>query len=277
MGVPCVTSSGIRILSWNMLRTNQEEDRAFRFVSESEWDVMCLQEVSRSFLDRLTRSPPHGAQIVCASDSTRAEPAGRVRTDYLVILSRHPLASMVSQPAPMPPARPFFPVALFSAAVAMCLHEVPAKLTKREFLYADVVMSENVTMRVFSVHLSLDTPGQRMLELNAILEHAGGRQSIVCGDFNVLDHPVLKTLNWLCGGSLSEARPWYPERRYMEERFKGTGLKNPLLGCTTHSIFGMRSQLDHILVPRPMRTEDACVFPERYGSDHFPIGLTVLL
>src|ERR1035437_2322213 len=77
------------IYSWNMLCRNKELDRAFEFVSKSDFDIFCLQEVPEKFLQRL--------QTLLYFISFRSErellyPQGSVH-NYVVTLSKHSVTS----------------------------------------------------------------------------------------------------------------------------------------------------------------------------------------
>src|SRR3989344_4687712 len=76
----------MRIYSWNMYSHNRETDRIFDFIKESDFDVFCLQEVQKEFLERLRILPYHLAETIDKDRLFRT-----VVRDHLVILSRYPI------------------------------------------------------------------------------------------------------------------------------------------------------------------------------------------
>src|SRR3989344_1419848 len=160
----------MKVYSWNIFFRNTDFDRAFRFIEQLDFDVLCLQEVPESFLERLSKLNVH------------------------------------------------------------------------------VASAPDVDMR----------------------EIAPSSPTIVCGDFNILDTPLVSPFNWLLGGRVSDALRWRRERREIESRFAATGFVNPLRGRYTH-IFG--AQLDHILVSPEFSVISAKVERRWIGSDHYPVSV----
>jgi endonuclease/exonuclease/phosphatase family metal-dependent hydrolase len=129
-------------------------------------------------------------------------------------------------------------------------------------------------VRVFNIHLPLVHPHIRAEEFERIMvERDDGRPTIVCGDFNILEKPHITPINWLLGGSVSDALRYKRERTHIEKRFISYELNNPLHGKMTHP-FSL-SQLDHILVSRSFSIKNAEVIRDRFGSDHNPIRVTI--
>ena len=100
-------------------------------------------------------------------------------------------------------------------------------------------------------------------------ERDPGLPTIVCGDFNTIESPLVSLLNWLLGGRISDSFLYKRERTHIEKRFVEHELRNPLRGKITHEFAG--SQLDHILVSHAFTVKDAGVLSDRVGSDHHPI------
>ena len=77
----------MKIYSWNMLFSNRDLDRAFQFISESDFDIFCLQEVPEGFLERLQTLPYY---IAFGSDVERLFTKGALQ-NYIAILSKYPI------------------------------------------------------------------------------------------------------------------------------------------------------------------------------------------
>ena len=236
-----------------------------RHIEKLDFDVLCLQEVTPELLEELKQMPYHLTYHV---DVLRLFGKGNEAYNYVAILSKHPFVntgSLQFMDVPFPRH-----TRLFIALMSLVRWSF---LTERGAVYADIKIGER-TIRFFSVHLTLWAPGNRHREFEAVAGHMEPLQpSVVCGDFNIIEHPPLKVLNWLLGSSIGEAMPWYPERDIIEEKFAAQGLRNPLRGMTTHPF--SRSQLDHILVTSDLHVEHARVEEKRYGSDHALVGVTL--
>ena len=143
----------------------------------------------------------------------------------------------------------------------------------RNGLYADVIR-DGKTVRIFSLHLALTHPAERLQEFeHAMLLHDTAKPTIVCGDFNILEKPHITPLNWLLGGKMNEVFFYKRERMRIEKHFVEHSLQNPLREKMTHAL--SRSQLDHILVSNSFSIEKASVLPGAYGSDHQPIRVEI--
>lgn len=255
----------MKIYSWNVYCFNKEMWKVSHHIRELDFDVLCLQEVTPALLHELKSMPFHLTYHV---DVLRLFSKGKHEYNYVAILSKAPfLNTGTLQFIDFP-----FPVhtRLFITFMSMFRWSF---VTERGAVYADIQIGERI-IRFFSVHLTLWGPGNRQREFEAVAGHLEpGAPSVVCGDFNVIEYPPLKVLNWLLGSPLAEALPWYPERDIFEERFKTLGLKNPLRGMTTHPF--SRSQLDHILVSENIVVTSAKVELERHGSDHALVGVQI--
>ncbi|MBT6069082.1 hypothetical protein HOG48_04975 [Candidatus Peregrinibacteria bacterium] len=116
-------------------------------------------------------------------------------------------------------------------------------------------------------------PLERIKQFKETFKHLkSGVYNIVCGDFNTADTPYLQPFNWIMGSSLKEALPFYPERKNLEKLFGDYGLKNPLRGQRTHVA---NCQLDHILVPTPVKVLKKGVQKDPVGSDHKPVFVEI--
>ncbi len=251
-----------------MLFRNKELDRAFEFISKSDFDIFCLQEVPEVFLKRLQTLPYF---IVFRTDVERLFAKGTKHL-FVVILSKHPIKTQGEIPYPdygeLVPLRTHLFIYLMRP-----LHF--SKIRNRGGLYADVAVGEHA-LRVFNLHLILAQPKWRLEEFEmAMAERDTTRPTIVCGDFNILESPKITILNWLLGGRFNDTLFWTRERTHIEKRFISHELSNPLRGKDTHPL--SRSQLDHILVSHSLSIKDASVLPDRIGSDHHPILVTLSL
>ncbi len=256
----------MNIYSWNMLYRNRELDRAFEFISKSDFDIFCLQEVPEEILTRLRTLPFH---IAYRTDSEKVFPA-RMLPMFNVILSRHPITvqndiSFDEYWHLLPWRTRFFvrftPTQLFS------------RVRNRGGLYVDI-QKDGRTVRVFNLHLILAHPAWRLEEFErAMMNHDPELSTIVCGDFNILEMPHITPLNWMLGGRMGDALLYERERTTIEKRFLEHKLTNALRGKVTHRL--SRSQLDHILVSNSFSIQKADILPNRIGSDHHPIHVEI--
>ncbi len=256
-------ASRMNIYSWNVLFRNRELDRALAFIAQSDFDVFCLQEVSEEFLKCLRTLPCHIAHTI-EGDLT----FGREHTTiFSIILSKHPIINSheISLAYYAPGLKRRF-IAWFMYKLRMW-----AEVTgNRHALFADIETSERDRVRVFNLHLPLMHPDIRAEEFELVLmEHDLAQSTVVCGDFNILESPLITILNWLFGGRARDALFYRRERTRIEEQFATHGLHNALRGKVTYPL--ARSQLDHILVSRSFSIKNATVIPDRFGSDHHPI------
>jgi len=253
------------IYSWNMLFRNRELDRAFEFISKSDFDIFCLQEVPDEFLKRLRTLPFHIADAV---DVERL--FAKTHRNHLVILSRHPVIASGSLPWP-----DYWPLLPLRTKVFVHLMRPLhwSKIRNRNGLYADIAASKG-SLRVFNLHTALTRPHLRVREFEiAMAERDPSRPTVVCGDFNTVESPLIAILNWFLGGSIADAFLYRRERTRIEKHFVEHALLNPLRGETTHAFAG--SQLDHILVSHSFSIKKAEVLPDRVGSDHHPICVEI--
>lgn len=250
------------IYSWNIFFRNGKLERALEFIKNLDFDVLCLQEVPEEFLGKLRALPAH---VAFAPDVDRIY-SDRVERNYLVILSRHQIAAHSSFALEMPHR----PIRTRLFVQAMRSVAWTPRVRNRHGFFADIeVKGVPTPMRVFCLHLTLAHPETRRKEFEtAMREYDPALPTIVCGDFNILDTPLVAPFNWLLGGPVSDALKWEREREEFELRIAELGLTNPLNGKRTHLI---GRQLDHILVSRSLPLRSARVVPERIGSDHYPI------
>ncbi len=249
-----------------MLYRNKELDRAFEFITESDFDVFCLQEVPKELLERLRSLPFH---IAFRGDVEKILPE-KIVPMYNVILSRHPLTS--EGDISFDDYWPYLPL-----RTRLFIGFMPSKyfsqIRDRHGVYADVTI-DGISLRIFCLHLILAQPAWRLREFErAMLERDPSRPMIVCGDFNLLEKPHITPLNWLLGGRPSDALFYGRERTTIEKRFVESRLANPLRGKVTHP-FSL-SQLDHILVSESFSIREATVLRDRVGSDHHPIRVEI--
>ncbi len=251
-----------------MLFRNQELDRAYAFIAESDFDVFCLQEVPEDFLKRLQALP---CSIAYRIDGERVFREGVVR-NYVVILSKHPITAQGE--IPFPDYWDLLPLRTHLFVRLMRLFSF-SKLRNRGAIFADIrVAGMPSSIRVFNLHLILAHPSWRLKEFEAAMaERDAARPSIVCGDFNTIEAPHISILNWLLGGGISDAALYSRERTRIQRRFVEHQLVNPLIGGITHPL--SQSQLDHILVSHSFSITHAVVISDRFGSDHHPIHVSI--
>ena len=256
-----------------MLFRNRELDRAFKFISESDFDIFCLQEVPEAFLARLKTLPyfidSHFDFMAYRSDVERLFRRGTER-NFVVTLSKHPITAQGEIPFPdywhLLPLRSRIFVTLMWPFYF-------SKIQNRGGLYADITVNGTL-VRVFNLHLILAHPAWRLKEFEtAMAERDPSKPTIVCGDFNTIEKPHTSFLNWILGGKVSDAFLHRRERTDINKQFVQHELVNTLAGSITHKL--SRSQLDHILVSHSFTIKNASVLPDRVGSDHHPIRVEI--
>lgn len=256
------------ISSWNMYFRNKRLPEALAFVRDSGADIFCLQEVPEHFLKELVATYPHA---VYAVEMERLLPERPVAT-YGVILSRYPIRTSVTVALDdfqtrLPLRTRFFIWAMKPLGWS--------RIRDRNAVYADIETLAGLT-RIITIHLTLSNPAWRLEEFETAMLHRDPTlPTVVCGDFNILEHPRVTLINWLAGGRVSDAYRYTRERTDIEQHFMKHELVNALAGSPTHPL--SRSQLDHILTSSHFTITDARVLPERYGSDHHPISVEIAI
>ncbi len=250
-----------------MLFRNRELDRAFEFISQSDFDIFCLQEVPEEFRARLKTLP---VSIASRTDVEKVYGSQTVPM-FNVILSKHPITAQ----GEIPFADYWH---LLPWRTRLFVHLMPnkyfSKIRNRGGLYADMTI-DGKPLRIFNLHLILAQPAWRLKEFElAMAKRDTSRPTIVCGDFNIVESPRVSLLNWLLGGSSADALLYHRERTHIEKCFVEHKLLNPLRGEVTHAFGG--SQLDHILVSNSFSIKNAEVLPDRLGSDHHPIRAEIV-
>jgi endonuclease/exonuclease/phosphatase family metal-dependent hydrolase len=254
----------MKFYSWNMYHNNPELDRAFDFISNLDFDTLCLQEVPEHFLERLKTLPFH---IAYSPDVDRIGIG--TEHNFCVILSRHPMITSEGFP---------FPVLTWPLRTrAFVTFMYPwgwRRIGNRGSLYADVMLPEIGRTRVLCLHLTLSYPARLLREFDLAASYRRASiPSVFCGDLNIIESFRVTLTNWLLGGLLRDVFNKNQSRTEAEKRFAELGLKNPLRGKSTHSF--AKSQLDHILVPNSFKITKAEVLQDRVGSDHNPVFVEV--
>lgn len=250
------------IYSWNMLYRNKKLDEAFAFISHTNFDVFCLQEVPEAFLARLKELPFH---LMYRTDTEKIV-AGKTIPMFNVILSKHPLSKQ--HDISFDEYWSFLPFRTRAFVTAMP-DKLFSKIKNRGGLCAHVTI-DGVSYQVFCLHLILAQPAWRIAEFSrAMTLRDPHTPAIVCGDFNILEMPHITPLNWILGGRMSDALFYHRERANFEKIFSTYHLGNAFRGQKTHGL--SRSQLDHILVSDSLRIKNTGVSKQKFGSDHHPI------
>ncbi|MCX6786664.1 MAG: endonuclease/exonuclease/phosphatase family protein [Candidatus Kaiserbacteria bacterium] len=251
-----------------MLYSNRDLDRAFEFIEQSDFDIFCLQEVSKEFLERLKTSLHH---LTYASESNLIS-RGKHTTIFNATLSKYPIIR--SNAIPLKHYEPTLPLrSRFVARIMYGLQDLQIwvkGLGNRHALCVDTNIPGYGCVRVFNLHLPLMHPNIRKEEFKyAMLQKDPQLPTIVCGDFNILEKLHITPINWLLGGRFSDVFFHHRERTVIEKHFVEYELTNALSGRITHPL--SRSQLDHILVSNSFSIKNTEVISDRYGSDHHPI------
>ena len=253
----------MKVYSWNVYCYNRKIQEVCDFIERLEFDVLCLQEATPELLKCLQDMP---YEIAYHTDVIRLDSPRKEELNYVVILSKHPMEYRGTLQFPefaLPKYMRY--IVSFMTGLGWTL------VTERGSVFADVRIGKRL-IRVFSAHLTLWGPGNRDEEFKEILKNVRpGMPTIIGGDFNIIEHPPMKIINWILGSAFHEALPWYPERALFEERFRRSGFKNPHRTQVTHGF--SRSQLDHILITRDLTARSAWVLPDLHGSDHYPVGV----
>lgn len=246
----------MRVWSWNVYCYNKKPQEVLDFVRSRSSDIVCLQEVPETLLSEIESLFPFSAHAV---DSTRIRYEEKLVL-YNVILSPYPLsrAEEVHHTDVVHPFRT-------KMTIRALAREGWSKSTGRNAVTA-IADTPIGRIQLFSAHLTLTSPTNRAREFSDLLAHATTLPKIIAGDFNIIERPRIKVLNWFLGASLYESLPWFPERAQFEERFENAGLGNPLRGTITHHF--SHSQLDHILVPKIYVVDESGVHHNMHGSDH---------
>jgi len=144
-----------------MLYRNRELDRALAFITQSDFDIFCLQEVPEEFLKRLQVLP---CSIVSRVDTEKLLSSAMVSM-FNVVLSRHPIRAQGEIPFPdYWPLLPWY-TRLF---VRFMPSQLFSKIRNRGGLYADITVNET-SLRVFNLHLILAQPAWRLKEFETAM------------------------------------------------------------------------------------------------------------
>lgn len=258
----------LKIYSWNINWRNTHLDEVYDFVASLDFDILCLQEVPARFLERLALLP---CEVASSMEWSHLERDGSKSTMYMVIISRFPIHKQTKFSFP----KAFYPQPLPARGRLVCKLLGWRPLVERGSLIIEVTPPYGETVQIVSLHLVLMLQA-RAAEFTYALERADHTlPTIVCGDFNILEAPHVTLLNWLFGASFKDFLLWWRERPRFKKVFTSYGLKNPLQKQRTHTV--SRSQLDHILVPETAEVVQKKVIPKRYGSDHNPVMVEVVL
>lgn len=256
------------IYSWNIWFRNKDVERVYEFIRARDADVLCLQEVPEALLNRLQQLPYH----LCYGPESDRLVDGTLLTTYMVTLSKYPIKRHALVPLPYwEPTIPFRTRLFVACMVRLGLWSWGKG--NRHGLSADIETSSGL-VRVLNFHFVLMSPAARAEEMRLAMAHIDSSlPSILCGDFNIIDSPRMSPLNWILGGTISDALFWRRERKNSQSYISEYGLVNPHKGTSTHPVSG--SQLDHILVSNHFHIERAEVLKHRVGSDHHPIFVQI--
>jgi endonuclease/exonuclease/phosphatase family metal-dependent hydrolase len=243
----------MKIMSWNIYKNNRRLDTAVGFLGAAGCDVICLQEVPEAALPRFLALMPYAA---IADERMSFKGSGRVDHLKLVILSR-------------------FPIIKQGAGLHAPLTEPSHRYDDftLEYAWADIQVAEEV-VRVYNTHFMCVTgPTRRLSQLTEVLQHSEvPTRTIICGDFNTLG-TMFFSLALFRVFRFSVREVLIREKKEIERAISAYGLVN--IFRFSRTFFWVPLQLDYILIPQTYTVLERQRHPDRCGSDHYPISVTI--
>ncbi|QQG40844.1 MAG: endonuclease/exonuclease/phosphatase family protein [Candidatus Levyibacteriota bacterium] len=244
----------MKILSWNVWSENVSITKAIRFLKKQKADIICLQEVSKKFLQKLKKLPKY--QLVCAIDFYYIKSKKRKTPYFLVMLSK---ISIDTHKAFQIPTVQYDSIIAQIFGLEECI----------EGQYIDV-MYKDQKIRIFNVHFqSYVRPKIRLRQFESVIQQFNNTtHNIVCGDFNTFGFWHFNVVvGWIYNYSWEEF--FMDEKTLLDERLKRYKLINIFNWEVTYPWLGV--QLDFILTQKNAKVRGKQVFQETFGSDHRPI------
>jgi len=246
----------MRIVNWNVRRSNLTITAGIRRALTQRPDILCLQEVP----ERLVRFISSlGYHTVRGMDFKPVHPSGKHTYTYILTSVRPVLHKTI----------PLLRSAVRVTALTRMLYRGIFRAEEQHNGVYMVARFNDTAVQILNTRLScVVPPAQRIRELKALFSVLKKNMPVVvCGDFNVGDSAIFTALTgWLRGYSGADRR--FDERSAAEKLFREYGLINIFRGISTVFSGFPVIQLDHILVPAGTAVSKTTVPLNTYGSDH---------
>ena len=250
----------MKILTWNVHRRNRNTKEILQLITESNADVVCLQEFPADLAEHLQKLS--GYHMATEEESFVVKgPRGKSVRMVSVLLSKYPLI----QHRKIQHKKQY--------------HD-DKKANMRRYsrfqahsFYADID-AEGKHFRVFNAHFKcVAGPHHRLSQFKDVLkELSHDRENIICGDFNTFGTPLLNIVLWKIFG-YQRNELLVSERREFASLFEKHGFQNPLEGHVT--FLPLPAQLDYILISKHTKVVDRRFFLNPRGSDHLPVMMEI--
>lgn len=237
----------MKIVTWNALRTNLNIIDGVEKLLAAGHDVICLQEIPQKDKNTLKELTPYSTYI--------EDCIHKGGISYNMVLSKHPITSVQTLPH-----RPWSSLTL--------------RIRNRKdgmFFQKVEILKEGVIWQVINTHLILNAPPLiRIAEWIRMSRHmAPHNRTLICGDFNTFASPLWSIIvAWYMDYRWKDF--FTHERKQMEAFLRKKKLINPFSQRTQTYL---PYQLDFILFKESLKFSNATRWPERYGSDHWPLSI----
>ncbi len=244
----------MKILTWNINRSNNLYKWQLDELYDEKFDVICLQEVSESNL-RLLENVFINYNIYVASEKINANSK---------ILHNLFIVTMVTKDID----------SNFSKFTINTKQPLQYKIIKRSIYiecgYVDLNYG-NVDFRIFNSHLQCVTsPTERLNQLKSIFSQFNSKsKNIICGDLNTFSTPIISILiGWLFGYNHKDYL--INEQKLLLSELRDINLSNPII--KGHSTILRLGQLDYIIHQNDIKIINSSILKKQsFGSDHFPV------
>lgn len=236
----------MRVATWNTYRDNPKALQGAATLM-GKHDVLCLQEVHHNILDEMLKLAPH--------HHVSEECTWKKGQSYVVTLSKHPIIRAKCVQHRHWPS----------------LRNALQKQKEGRFFQRLDIEHNGAPWRIVNVHLPLNaSPFCRMGEWARMWgETASHGRNIICGDFNTFAGPIWALMvGPFMGFRMRDV--FINERRRLQQFIAKTNFisATPKQRTQMHLPY----QLDFLLHSESLTTQHAERWPERLGSDHWPLS-----